>query len=565
MSSILAEDTALTAAFALPGIGEVLDERFEIITVLGEGGMGHVFLARDRWHRREVALKLIIPRYLGRPEREERFLRELELGRRVGRHPHLVEMIDGGRLRASGWPFLVMEPVKGQALANQVALGSLRAHVAARIARQIASAISALHRRGVVHRDVTPMNVLVHHNHAVLIDLSHAGDAAAPRFPIGHPRRLTRENEVPGSHIYMSPEQARAEPAQPAMDVYGFGVTLADMLAGLTVDNSSREVFIELQREGKVKPPRIDTRVHTKVPPALAELVEACTAAEPSDRPTVDEIVARLDDVLATMPAPMEVPTSERSAIGLELEPIRTTEPMRARPMVTTPISPPPPLDTEETPVGGSPISRVEQEPRSSRGWVVMAAVVVLVVGLTIAAALWWSSRPPSTASEAEAESDVTRRFGAAPEPSAPASEPTPRPDPAAEPAEKRPAATPAEPAPVPTSPPSTADEAPAKVEEEPKRKPSRKGDAKPSVPCTDVAAEATEASQAMRWDRVLALTKTSRCWNDGAKRIWLRVEALSELGRFAECVRVGSSSTQPVVQRTVKHCARQLEEKGTP
>ena len=105
----MSASTALVRACALPEVGDVLDCRFEIRAVLGEGGMGHVFRVLDRQLGREVALKLIVPRYLGRPERERRFLRELELGQRAGRHPHLVEVIGGGRSRDSGWPFVVME------------------------------------------------------------------------------------------------------------------------------------------------------------------------------------------------------------------------------------------------------------------------------------------------------------------------------------------------------------------------------------------------------------------------------------------------------------------------
>src|SRR5690606_22974892 len=189
----------------------------------------------------------------------------------------------------------------------QLALGPLRPHVAARTARMIAGAVRALHRKGVVHRDITPANVLARGDSIVLIDLSHAGDAHAPRFPVGHPRRLTRENEIPGTHHYMPPEQARSEPAHPAMDVYAFGVTLEQMLVGLTLHQYSREVYLRLQREGKIRPPRVDVRIHTAVPRRLAELVDACTALDPAERPTMDEVARWLDEVMAAMVMPAEV------------------------------------------------------------------------------------------------------------------------------------------------------------------------------------------------------------------------------------------------------------------
>src|SRR5690606_38811885 len=148
------------------------------------------------------------------------------LAQRVGAHPHLVRVLETGRQGEHEWPFLVMELVEGKDLASQLALeGAMPTLRAARIARQIASAVQALHRKGVVHRDVTPMNVLTRGEHAMLIDLSHAADGDAKPAPVGTAGRLTGPHEVPGTHHYMSREQANAAPAQPAMDVYAFGVT----------------------------------------------------------------------------------------------------------------------------------------------------------------------------------------------------------------------------------------------------------------------------------------------------------------------------------------------------
>ncbi|MCA9706344.1 MAG: serine/threonine protein kinase, partial [Myxococcales bacterium] len=285
----------------LPVVEEVLGGRFEVLGMLGEGGMGHVFRVLDRQRGREVALKLLTPRYLGRPEREARFLRELEFGTRAEHHRHLVEVLEGGRLDRHDWPFLVMERVPGRDLASRLVHGALEPPLATRLARQVAGAIRALHRAGVVHRDVTTMNVLVHEEDAVLIDLSHAGEVAAPQLGMGH-RRLTRDHEVPGTPHAMAPEQARAEPAHPAMDVYAFGVMLVHMLTGTAPEACEREAFIELQREGMVRPPRIDTRVYREVPLVLAELVDACTGADPGRRPTMDEVVGRLDALLVVMP-----------------------------------------------------------------------------------------------------------------------------------------------------------------------------------------------------------------------------------------------------------------------
>lgn len=566
-------------AAPLPRVGEFLDERFEIRALLGEGGMGHVFRALDRRLGREVALKLIVPRYLGRPEREQRFLRELELGQRAARDPHLVEVVDGGRLR-TGWPFLVMELVEGRALANRLALGPLRVHVAARMARQVAGAIRTLHRSGVVHRDITPANVITLRNDAVLIDLSHAGDAAAPRLPLGHPGRLTRDNEVPGSHHYMPPEQARAEPAQPAMDVYAFGVTLADMLTGLTAENFSREVFIELQREGKVEPPRIDIRIHTHVPRALAELVEACTALDPGSRPTMDEIVARLDDALATLGMPADSSGPGMPASRIVVEPARITEPMRDHARVTTSLSPPPPLDSEETPPGGSPLLRDGYDaPQGARIFVTALVVTITVLALGALAWWWWSTRaiPVDGGKElpngSEAETDTAPPATRSQAPIAPDAEPPGTPGAATSDRPPLPVTgdgavevpPPDEPTPGPTVDEPGAAGGKDKAKRKNKAKPPRPSGTDGSSPaeseeCIALRDDVEQATEQAAWAKVAKLTRRRECWSSQADRKRLRVRALFESQAWSDCVEEGRGISESQVKQWVDLCQRHVD-----
>jgi len=158
-----------TGSPEIPVIGQVLDDRFELLARLGDGGMGHVFRARDRKLGREIALKLINPRYLQRPERIQRFFREQELNQRVPRYPYLVDVVDGGRLRNFDWPFLVMELVGSTELdIHLVHNGRLPPRQAARIARQVAGALRALHAANVVHRDVNATNIMMQGNDGVL-------------------------------------------------------------------------------------------------------------------------------------------------------------------------------------------------------------------------------------------------------------------------------------------------------------------------------------------------------------------------------------------------------------
>jgi len=129
--------SVLRALPTLPALGEVVGGRFEILDELGSGGMGHVYRARDRERRREIALKLIVPRYVGRPDRERRFFLEASLGGRVTPHPHIVEILDSGRLAdLDEWPFVAMGLVEGRSLPTYLVLhGPMVPRRAATIAR----------------------------------------------------------------------------------------------------------------------------------------------------------------------------------------------------------------------------------------------------------------------------------------------------------------------------------------------------------------------------------------------------------------------------------------------
>lgn len=506
---------------SLPAIGDVVGERFEILAVLGEGGMGNVYRARDRKRGGEVALKLLIPRYLGRPEREARLVREAELLERAGRHPHLVELLEAGRLGPLGWPYLVMRVVEGESLWAHVAFrGGLTPNAAVRVARQLADAVAALHRVGVVHRDVTPANVLIEGNFAVLIDLSHAGD-------VGRTARLTGPHDVPGTHPYMSREQAWAEPAHPAMDVYAFGVTLAQMLMGVMTEGLPREVFIELARQGAVEAPTVDPRVYPSCPSVLSELISACTQADPAQRPSMDEVVARLDALL------------------VELRPVR-----RAARKVY--------------PVGGVEVQvEVEAEVRRESAPVVVAdesgepgasprlgiAVFVGVVLVAIVGVLWLLLGPREPLEErgpelevkaAEREEELAADGGVQPPPQpAPVEPPGVAQGPADDGAhEPEPESTNPEPA-----------------------QPKRPG--KAAAPCVDPEPATAKAVVAKSWSEVLALTAKARCWSSADLRWSYRAMALYGLGRHEQCLRAASKSSSRNAQRAAAMCREALQARG--
>jgi serine/threonine-protein kinase len=555
-------------------VGDTLDGRFELRAVIGDGGMGQVFRAYDHQAAREVALKLLTPRYLGRPEREQRFLREAELGRRA-RHPHLVEYLDAGRLRYEGWPYVSMELVEGKDLGLRLARGALPPRTAVRVARQVAGALRALHRAGVVHRDVTPLNVLMRGDEAVLIDLSHAGDSSAPQIALGQAGRLTQPHEVPGTHFYMPREQALADPAHPAMDVYAFGVTLAHMLTGRAPSGYDRQTFIAMQREGKIVPPRVDVRVHSEVPPELAELVHACTRSEAEGRPTMDELVHRLDELLTRLSMPAER-TADLGGAGRTGRAVRkerrAAPPRELRAVVSVPIGSSDDVAVTPIPVALEP----EPAPASSartRRWVPLALFVVVAIFVG-----GWAMWPRSEPVEGSPAAPIVRQDDAAVAP-----EPLPADRPAPELA--------APPEPAPESPTvmaasagergdGEAGEAPALTgnEDAPRQDdgaPEHRGKAKapgqrkapneaapdPSTTdeCVKTREHASEAKSRHDWKTVARLASRSQCWDDQSARRRLLVRALFQSDEWAECVRAGGNSKDAEVKRWVDMCKRQL------
>jgi serine/threonine-protein kinase len=287
-------------ALQLPELGEVVGEgRFELLRQLGEGGMSTVFVAVDRFLGREVALKLLTPRYVGRPEREQRLLNEAEYLRRVQGHPHIVQFIDSGRLRdRDDWPWLTTEILQGEVLALLFMHGKIEIPRVVTIARQVAVAVNACHAAGIVHRDITPNNVFMLEDRrtAKLFDFSHAADLRAPRVAAGAPERLTGVFDTPGTIGYMGPEQVHNAPPEVSMDAFGFGVLLFKLVTGRHPYRqfTDRDEFIKAQREGTLEPPRLHAWAYD-APEGLADLLHDCTQREAEKRPSMAEVVARLD------------------------------------------------------------------------------------------------------------------------------------------------------------------------------------------------------------------------------------------------------------------------------
>ena len=271
-----------------------------LVEMIAEGGMGMVYLARDEDLRRQVAIKIVRPRYAEEEGVLRRFEREALLLARV-RHPHVVTIHQLG-VHGDG-RFMVMEYLPGPDLSRLLLDrgGGLDLREVLGYGVQIASGLRHLHglAEPIVHRDVKPLNLVLDAGGTVKIcDL---GIAVAPTSDLD---RCTRAGRTPGTPAYMAPEQLRGEEAGPPADLYAFGRVLYALLAG-------RPPAAE-----PGPPPPVPDR--PEVPAALTRLIEGLLAAEPADRPDADEALRALREIDAS--------AEEPSVFG-ETEPATATSP----------------------------------------------------------------------------------------------------------------------------------------------------------------------------------------------------------------------------------------------
>ena len=215
-----------------PLTGTVIDQRYEVIAPLGEGGMGTVYKVRHITLDRMFAMKVLRRDLAADAELAARFLQEARATAAI-RHPSVVAISDFGEL-ADGAPYFVMELLVGETLATRMrARGLLSPREAASIARKLADALSAAHAANVVHRDLKPENVFL----VAASRRQGRGDDEVRIVDFGAAKivggsKLTRPGVVFGTPHYMSPEQASGQPVDARADIYSLGVLLYEMVTG---------------------------------------------------------------------------------------------------------------------------------------------------------------------------------------------------------------------------------------------------------------------------------------------------------------------------------------------
>jgi serine/threonine protein kinase len=346
--------------------GDILNEKYRIEELLGQGGMGAVYLAENQDVGRKVAIKVMRPEFAANGEALARFRREARAAGAIG-HPGIVDVFDMGT-SAQGAPFIVMEHLQGQTLRQRSAMPPpLTVAQAVTFVIEVLEVLEAAHAAGVIHRDLKPDNLFV-------VEKPRAGvkilDFGVSKFREGPAASVTQTGQVMGTPLYMAPEQARgSRDAGVASDLYSMGAILYEVLSGRPPfpGESYTEVLAKLLTE--TLPPLAEIR--SDLSPALRGAVERLLQKDPAARfSSAAETAAALRQCLdETSPSLLGRALSAGvPSLGKTTPSARAISPLAA--------------------VAPARVATARRRP-------VMAGVALLCVVATAGAALFWRSSSP--------------------------------------------------------------------------------------------------------------------------------------------------------------------------
>jgi serine/threonine-protein kinase len=282
-----------------PLLGEVVDERFRIEQVLGEGGMGKVYRAMQLSVDRPVALKVLNKAVDSNQEFIKRFLREARVISGFN-HPNIVRLVDFGQDSKQDLLYLVMEMLDGADLAGLIERGRFKVALAVEIALQVCAALSEPHAHEVVHRDLKPENLIlvVTSDGSLQVKVLDFGIAQA----VEGDAKLTKTGVVYGTPTYMAPEQAQGVEMTNRTDIYALGIILFQMLVGRPPFEGDTAMQIILAHVQSPAPQMLDFLEPGDVPQSLIQLVEDMIRKAPDQRPaSVLEVRDRLEAIQAEL------------------------------------------------------------------------------------------------------------------------------------------------------------------------------------------------------------------------------------------------------------------------
>jgi serine/threonine protein kinase len=266
------------------GIGSEIDGRYRVVELIGEGGMGKVYLAEHIEIGKRVALKVLHPSYSRLPDLVERFRREARAASKIG-HPNIVDVTDSGTT-ADGSVYFVMEYLDGVELGSVIEReGALDVARALRISGQICRALAAAHREGIIHRDLKPENIflITRGGEADVVKVLDFGIAKTTEAEAARERRLTSPGMAMGTPEYMAPEQAAGRPADARTDVYSLGAIMYEMVTG--VPPYQGDNFMEILTKKATLDPTPPIVIRPELPQQVSDLVLAAMSRNPDLRP----------------------------------------------------------------------------------------------------------------------------------------------------------------------------------------------------------------------------------------------------------------------------------------
>ncbi len=293
---------------------------YEIVEILGQGGMGQVYKVKNVLSERIEAMKVLLPNMEGDSDLAERFLREIKVQAAFD-HPNIAKLYTA--LRSSNQLLMVMEYVEGVSLEKMLAKGPLLVGEAVNYAGQVLDALGYAHGRGVVHRDIKPANIMI----------TPSGNIKLLDFGIAHMSNsnLTQVGTTVGSLFYMSPEQVKGGPADPRSDLYSLGIVLYEMVTGkrpFTGDSASAIMTAHLQQT-PVAP-------NDMVPWVLGPLNEIILMAVAKDTQARFQSAAAFRNALQNV-AVKEIDQAKTQVMAAKTTPLPVVQPNVVQPSSTQP------------------------------------------------------------------------------------------------------------------------------------------------------------------------------------------------------------------------------------
>ena len=364
---------------------------YEILGVLGAGGMGQVFKVRNVISDRVEAMKILLPDLAGRQDLADRFLREIKVLAALN-HPNIASLRTA--LTLGNQLVMVMEFVEGTSLATRLERGPVAPAEALNYVDQVLAALSYAHQRQVIHRDIKPANMML--TPEGVVKLMDFGIART-----GTDRTLTATGTTMGSMYYMSPEQVKGGTTDARSDLYSLGVTLYEMVTGQRPFKADSDYSLMAAQVQQLPRPPIELR--TDMPAALNEIILLAMAKEPSQRfQSADAFRKALGSVRGELgkagAAVAATPTATHASAATALfqGPTAPISPMHDLPTASAPV----PVQLELAPQPVPSVLELSAQQRTHRGlYMTMGALIVLAV--LVVAGIYVPRRNKTRADEA--------------------------------------------------------------------------------------------------------------------------------------------------------------------